>query len=283
MNKFSFFEFLDLPEKIFIVDVGAAVDGQPERYAGLLEHDRAHVYACEPDEAARNTLPTHYRKNLTVIPDFLGDGRESTFYQTNRSPTSSLFRPNPAVLDLFPSIGDVTRVEAVRRVATKKLDDVDGIEDCDFIKIDVQGAEIEVLSNARRILDMSTLIQTEVCFLPLYANQPLFGDIDIFLRQKGFAFHTFAGVALRPFRPLPFTGERAPWMNQYAWGDAVYIKDPTQLGGVPVPKLFKLAALMHEFYDSYDLTALLLGEVDARLGTGHQAAYLAWLKGHGML
>jgi len=31
MNKFSFFEFLDLPEKIFIVDVGAAaVDSQPE-------------------------------------------------------------------------------------------------------------------------------------------------------------------------------------------------------------------------------------------------------------
>jgi len=72
-------------------------------------------------------------------------------------------------------------------------------------------------------------------------------------------------------------------MNQYAWADAAYIKDLTQLGAVPVPKLLKLAALAHEFYDSYDLTALLLSTADARVGTGRQAAYLAWLKEHGML
>jgi len=34
------------------------------------------------------------------------------------------------------------------------------------------------------------LIQTEVEFVELYKGQPMFADVDIFLRASGFQFHT---------------------------------------------------------------------------------------------
>ena len=284
MSKFSFFDFLELPAKIFILDIGAAVlGGELERYAALLAADRAHLYACEPDKAARDALSRHYPKNMTVLPDILGDGMPATQHETNWAATSSLLEPNRELLDLFPSIGDVTQLVNTVPVKTKKLDDCTGIEDCDFIKIDVQGMEIPVLANATNLLGKCTVIQTEVCFMPLYKHQPLFAEVDQFMRAAGYMFHTLDGVALRPMRPLPFRGERRPWMNQYVWGDAVYVRDLTRLQGLTTEKLLKLAALLHEFWDSYDLAAFILGEVDKRLATHHATAYLSRLTDSGLL
>jgi len=284
MAKFSFFDFLEVPGTIYILDIGAAVlKSEREQYAALLAADRAHVYACEPDATARAELSRHYPKNLTVLPDILGDGRPATWYGTNCAATSSLFEPNRELLDLFPSIGDFTRLVKATRVETKKLDDCAGIADCDFIKIDVQGAEIQVLANGTGVLDKATVIQTEVCFVPLYKHQPLFGDVDLFMRAHGYMFHTLAGAAARPIYPMPFTDERRPWMNQFAWGDAVYVRDFTRLDAAATGKLLKLAALLHEFWGSYDLAAFILGEADKRLGTRHQANYVVRLSKFGLL
>jgi len=284
MAKFSFFDFLEIPGKIYILDIGAAVlKSGPERYAALLAADRAHVYACEPDAAARAELGRHYPKNLTVLPDILGDGKPATWHETNCAPTSSLFEPNRELLDLFPSIGDFTRLLKATRVETKRLDDCAGIADCDFIKIDVQGAEIQVLANGPAVLKKCMVIQTEVCFMPLYRRQPLFGDIDLFMRANGYLFHTLAGAAARPIVPMPFADVRRPWMNQFAWGDAVYVRDFTRLDALTTEKQLKLAALLHEFWDSYDLAAFVLGEADKRLGTHHQADYVMRLSESGLL
>jgi hypothetical protein len=44
--------------------------------------------------------------------------------------------------------------------------------------------------------------QTEVEFVPLYTNQPLFAEVDIALRELGFVFHRFGGMAGRTMKPL---------------------------------------------------------------------------------
>ena len=48
-------------------------------------------------------------------------------------------------------------------------------------------------------------MQTEVEFVPLYKKQPLFAEVDIALRELGFVFHRFGGMAGRTMKPLVVT------------------------------------------------------------------------------
>ena len=55
--------------------------------------------------------------------------------------------------------------------------DVCGSAEAIFLKIDVQGLELEVLRGATQSLDRIATIQLEVSLVPLYAGQPTFRDV----------------------------------------------------------------------------------------------------------
>ena len=61
----------------------------------------------------------------------------------------------------------------------------------DFIKIDIQGAELDVFKGGVDTLKDVVAIVSEVEFIPHYIDQPLFGDVCSFLTEKGFMFHKF--------------------------------------------------------------------------------------------
>lgn len=62
----------------------------------------------------------------------------------------------------------------------------------DVLKLDLQGFELEALRGlGERLVDVRVIL-TEVELVPLYDGQPLFGDIDVALRQAGFRlFHLY--------------------------------------------------------------------------------------------
>jgi hypothetical protein len=101
-----------------------------------------------------------------------------------------LFEPNEALADKFQNLGELLRVVGTRTLETRRLDDFAETTGADFLKIDVQGGELLVLQGALERLRDVLVVHTEVEFLPLYKKQPLFADIDSFLRAQGFAFHT---------------------------------------------------------------------------------------------
>lgn len=96
----------------------------------------------------------------------------------------------------------------------------------DFLKIDVEGAETEVLAGACRQLDDNVIgIRIEVLFNSLYENiSPTFGEIDKILRDKDFFLLNLdlPGNAYAPFSK--FRGH--PPYGFLIGGDAVYVKNP---------------------------------------------------------
>jgi hypothetical protein len=82
------------------------------------------------------------------------------------------------------------------------LDDLDSSITIDYLKIDVQGYELEIMRNGRNKLSNAVVIESEVEFVPLYQNQPLLGDFQCFMRDEGFVLHKFIDVGGRPFRPF---------------------------------------------------------------------------------
>jgi len=53
--------------------------------------------------------------------------------------------------------------------------------------------------------------------------------------------------------PLANSKNRFDGLNQLMYGDAVYIKDFTQLEKMTKEQLLKYATILHDFYQSFDL------------------------------
>src|SRR5205823_4562581 len=139
-------------------------------------------------------------------------------------------------------------VVQTQEVQTIRLDEV---QDCplpDYVKIDVQGAELDVLQGASAALANAVVLETEVEFVPLYKGQPLVGDVQRFLTGHGFVLHKFIDIGGRSFRPL-FPGNN-PFaaISQVLWADAIFVRDFTALGRLTAVQLLKAATVLHDLY-----------------------------------
>jgi FkbM family methyltransferase len=147
-------------------------------------------------------------------------------YVTKNPMCSSLYPPNEALLQRFPRLPALASLDFTIEVETTTLDTIcqtKEIEAIDYLQIDVQGADLQVLEGAVALLDRSVLaIQIEVEFSPLYADQPLFADIDTFLRAQGFVFFGF-----HPINPEP-RSHLVSFLRpgQLLWSNALYLRDP---------------------------------------------------------
>jgi len=163
---------------------------------------------------------------------------------------------------------------AKHAVSTRRLDDIAEISDVDFFKMDVQGSELAIFRNASRALSATLLIQTEVEFVELYREQPMFADVDAFLRSRGFQFHTFSGFGGRAFKPLVANENINMPFRQVLWADAIYARDWMRLEALDEAKLRKYAILAHDLLQSYDLAHLVLMSLDRKTNSGLAPAYL---------
>ena len=266
---FSLLEFFPEPDLITILDIGAALNEKP-LYDGLIAAGRARLIGFEPDPAECRSLGETYGPPHRFFPYFIGDGQPATFHETNWSLTGSLYEPNTPLLEKFNNLAEVMTPVAQHAVQTRRLEDIEEIDDVDFIKIDVQGAELAVFQNAGRLLDACLLIQTEVEFVAMYKEQPMFADVDRYLRGRSFQFHTFQGAGSRSFKPLLRDNNPNLGLRQWLWADAVYVRDWMRLDRLSTTKLARLAILVHELMQSYDLCHVVLQELDRRSG-GRQA------------
>ena len=257
---------LDFPCALTVVDVGAnPIDGAPP-YAPLLEAGHTRVVGFEPSPPALEELNARKGPHETYLPHAVGDGQRHTLRICRMPGMTSLLEPNPEVLGLFYGFGEWGRVVAREEVDTVRLDDVPETAGLDVLKIDVQGAELMVFENATDRLDGALLVHTEVEFMPMYVGQPLFSEVERFLRSHGFQLHCFAPLVTRDFRPMlrgtdPYAGH-----SQLLWADAVFVKDMTRLDRLDDGALLRLSAILHDCYGSHDLVLLLLREHDRRTG-----------------
>ena len=266
----------DLPRRLEVYDIGARIEGEP-RYASLIQHWPASVTAFEPRKSELDQLES-LGSHVRVLPYALGDGSTATFHVTRWPGNCSLFEPDPSVIDCFCGIGaaaidgnfHVVRTENVR---TFRLDDLEGLPSPDCIKLDIQGAELSVLSNGRRQLSHALVVESEVLFVPLYRDQPLFGEMQSFMREAGFLFHRFLDMQGRCWRPFAATQPVA--VSQPLWADAIFVRDPTRIALWTDEDLLVGAVILHEMYRSFDLVLKLLSDYDRRRGTAHSSLYLA--------
>lgn len=275
----SFFQLtgLALPHKV--VDIGAAETLQEPRYTPLLASENARLIGFEPDKQQYAYLMSKQRPRATYVPVAVGDGKRHTLNICSEPGMTSLLEPNQTVLGLlheFPAWGVIKdRIP----LDTVRLDDVPETEGVTFLQMDIQGAELMVLQNATERLKTACVLHIEVEFLPLYKNQPLFSDVDLFMRSQGFILHHFAPITTRPIAPLVIDNNPRRGLNQVIWADAVYVRDFSDFANYTDAQLVTTAGILHDCYRSVDLAWRLLIEHDQRTKKTYGNIYFGTLTG----
>ena len=142
-------------EKIGILDIGAMMlQGMPKEYCSISDRGYARVVGFEPVAKECERLNLSYQKSgMRFLPYFIGNGDNQNFYLTNHSMTASLFEPNYKLLDLFENLSEHLQIVSVEKVSTHRLDDIKEIDfPVEYIKMDIQGAELQALQGAGRRL-----------------------------------------------------------------------------------------------------------------------------------
>lgn len=274
-TDFSFYDIVpDLPP-LKIVDVGALpLPGTNEAYEKLMGPGKAAVIGFEADAAGCRAMSEKYGPPHRFLPFIIGDGKPAVFHRNTEVMTSSLYKPNMDLIGHFDELETLLVPENSKPVQTHTLDEVVEWDELDFLKMDVQGAELSVLEGCDRLLPTTLVVQTEVEFVEIYADQPMFADIDRHLRDAGFQFHTFLGFGQRPYKT---GGASITQTRQVLWSDAVYIPDITMLKDQSTDRLLKLAAILHDLYTSVDLVLHVLSEVSDRGSPEPRDRYLSLL------
>ena len=226
-------ELAGIDVHVKVVDVGASNLGGITPYAPLLAAGIADVVGFEPNPRALDRLNQLKGPHETYM--------------------SSLLQPNPKVLHLFHGLPEWGRVTEEITVNTVRLDDMPETAGLDLLKMDIQGAELMVLRHAEERLKNALVIQTEVEFLPMYVDQPLFSDMDIFLRERGFVLHRFYPTVSRVIKPLIVDNNPLAGLSQLLWADAIFVRDFTRPEVLSNRQLLTMAEILHDCYGSVDL------------------------------
>jgi FkbM family methyltransferase len=194
-------------------------------YLKKFEGDVVNVlYDADPDCLVQIRESNQYiESQLHVLPYCLGDARKTTTFNINYDPyTSSLYESNPDYNSYYGFNinhdyiwSEATKVREKRRVEVKSMDYVLRVANIqipppDFLSIDTQGSEYEILLGAKETLKSSVVAMViEAEFHPLYQGQKLFGDLAKLLSDSGFDFVRFLSMdEMSPFRgPIGARGE----------------------------------------------------------------------------
>lgn len=208
--------------RITIVDVGAQnLSYEGHIYRPLCTPRIPHrVIGFEPLLDRMNERADAEGSGVEMLPYAVGDGSRRVLHINNEDATSSLYPLNQDLNARFEHLCGLRTLHH-QSIETRRLDDVLPAEPVDFLKLDVQGAELLVLQGAERALGRTAVVHCEVEFSPIYLGQPLYPEVQSFLGSRGFALIDLL-VSHRYSYVVP-SGRGAP--DRLLWADAVFFRD----------------------------------------------------------
>ncbi|MBN1817503.1 MAG: FkbM family methyltransferase [Sedimentisphaerales bacterium] len=195
-----------------IVDAGASNGHLSERFLRLFPE--AQVYGFEPNSMYQRTLQEYARRDRRFHPEFtaLSDhvGAEK-LYVTASPGNTSLLSPGNRLEQVSPKGHQIVEIRDIPVTTLDAWARQRGIQAVELMKFDIQGGELKALQGGSELLKKTQAVYAEVWFNETYENNPLFGDIDGYLRQADFVLYDF-------YRPK--YGPKGLLM----WANALWIK-----------------------------------------------------------
>lgn len=173
------------------------------------------IFAFEPVPQLADALKTnHPSPDVHIYENALGAvNQQIQFHVLKALQSSSILPPGDWVRKYHEEKMDIRQTIEVEMV---RLDSILPVKSIDIFKLDLQGYELEALKGAEHLLPHIKVITTEVEFVPLYLNQPLFSDIESFLRAHDFRLLNLYELWTHPDGQL--TAGDAVFLNNHFFG-----------------------------------------------------------------
>ena len=221
----------------------------------------------EPDKEELKKLmgkSNYHWKSQTFLSDALGEKEGKFDLNLYAQPGfSSKLKAKKEQFSLFSRAYYLGEDNRQIPVSVSSLDDSlanNSILNPAFVKIDIQGMELEVFKGAQSFLKNKCLgIRVEVYFHEIYENQPLFHEIDAYLRKLDFSPFQFAELhnwRRDSIKKFPFYDKKAKInfsKGQLMHADVIYLKDPSSLNKDDHENQQTRLALTALCYQHYDL------------------------------
>jgi FkbM family methyltransferase len=171
-----------------ILDVGANIGQSAERYSKAFP--TAAIYSFEPFPASYDQLVQAAIPRVTAMRVAVSSHPGRAMLKVNAdSRANSLLSATTAGREIFPEkLVEVDEIE-VDLVTLDEIRAQETFQQVDFLKIDTQGWELEVLAGAQALLPDVRVVQAECNFVPQYEGSSTFSEVDMYLRAHG--FHLF--------------------------------------------------------------------------------------------
>jgi len=257
----------DIKINFTIIEIGAVqIQNEKEPFYELLDYfPESRIIGFEIEKAVCEKMNSQSLKGVKYYPYALGKANEKRkLYITQHPMCCSLYKPNEEFIKLYNNF-EVAYLKKETEIDTISLDyfiDKHDVGNIDFIKIDVQGAELDIFKGGSKALKNVLKIVCEVEFVQHYENQPLFGDVCNYLSQHDIMFNKFLGLAGRALKPIMLNND-PNITSQHIWSDAVFVHHIQKIHNLSDIQLIKLSLLACVYY-SLDLTFYCLSEYDKR-------------------
>ena len=270
-----------------LVDVGCAGGiAEPWRAFGpsLVAHGYdPDVTACEEAQARESFPHVHYHARFVGLPESHSFVRRRRAEAARWPDTNIWGRVTAGYLarkrQEEDGAGSAPATPSADPAAPLGVDEIvrgEQLPTVDFLKVDVDGPDLEVLESAREVLGTGQVLGVAVevnWFGSVNPTEPTFHNVDAFLRGRDYALF---GLTVRPYSrvdlPAPFLRElyAETRFGQPYQGDAIYVRDlaaPDQqdvAAAYPAEKLVKLACV-YELIGLPDCAAEVLNRFRPRL------------------
>ena len=247
-----------------IMDVGANPVNRPA-YADLVENLRAEVHGFEPGAAAFRRLDLARGPTEVYHRHAVGLGGDGRFHACENASFSSLFAPDTAQIAALGHWQKSMTVIAASKVRTMALDKIKDLPRPDLLKMDTQGAELDILTGGTTVLSQAVVIMPELRFYRLYEGEPMLGKVDQKLRDMGFMLHKILpGAMVRLISSRIDRLRPAMTRNQMVDADAIYLRDLARPDVMSAAQLSHMALLADAVFVSMDVVLRCLDLLVAR-------------------
>jgi hypothetical protein len=171
--------------------------------------------------------------------------------------------------DFRPGSGDILSTSSV---PSNSLDQHFSSNNIDVLKIDVEGAEVEVLKGADALLASSVVgVRVEVLLNSLYKDRgETFTDCRRILESHGFEFLFFDKFATNSYMPFAKVYSVPPF-GQLIGADAIFVRNPIKLLETNNLTSIINMSLFAALSGALDLAFFLLRELRRSFGKGSKS------------
>ncbi len=243
-------------EPMTVIDAGAS--GGFPAYWGIFK-DQVRLIGFEPnrDEYKKCTQT----ENNRIYPVALGKRKEQKKITITRWPySSSTLAYNMSFWNRFPNahLFEPVRTDTFETIDCDSFCREYEIRGVDFMKLDTEGSELEIMEGATGLLEEDVLgVLIEVAFCPYQVDRPLFPEVDKFLRDRGFLMYDLGPIRLArsALPPVETYNGNPSQYGQLIAGDALYLRDIVSMHSHPAgknPAKIVKAVCLFEMFSLYD-------------------------------